>query len=140
MENVTAEFAPIAARMRWHRRLLLAGVVSIAAYFFVHDSLPHGLQSAANVFGILAWFVAFGALGLSFLVRPTCPRCHSALDQLGTYCPECGVNGISKGSWLISANCKSCKRSLSFGGRSGQRSFRIRVCTHCGVLLDNAGV
>jgi hypothetical protein len=69
---------------------------------------------------------------------PDCPACHNALDQrLGSFCPECGARALSSGGLFRAPQCSSCGRAMY---RRKGRGYKIRACTHCGVMLDEKGL
>ena len=94
---------------------------------------------------LFEWTIAWVISGLVFIAAlaiigfPKCPACQNDLDDfLGDYCPECGEKSVEKpGCWLQSADCTACEKELT---RGKSRSYRIRVCTVCGVKLDDAGI
>ncbi len=83
-----------------------------------------------------------GALVASSLVihfmtpKLDCTSCGCATDVLAGYCPSCGEDGLVADRWRGTI-CGSCKRAL---GRYKTRTYRIRFCTHCGVLLSRRGI
>jgi len=74
------------------------------------------------------------------LSRIKCPACNNSFisNRLRHFCPECGSNQIKTGSWVRWIKCNACGKWLSIG--KGGRHYMIRVCTHCGVFLDEIGV
>jgi len=95
----------------------------------------------------LGWVCAVMFLGLLGLVvfglyaRPLleCPACHNLVDskQFGRYCPECGSDQLKPGTWPLPPRCSACGKRMH---RGKSRGYKIRACTHCGVLLDEKGV
>jgi hypothetical protein len=68
-----------------------------------------------------------------------CPACHGNLvsRDLGSFCPECGAAGLKPGGWFKSPRCDFCGKNLR---RGKSRQYRIRACTHCGLVLDDRGL
>lgn len=89
--------------------------------------------------GALAlFFLVLVTIMAIFIVLPRCPACGNSLeDGLGAYCPECGARSVTQKGWFGNAECASCGRSLRF---AKSRCFKIRACTHCGVMLDEEGL
>jgi hypothetical protein len=85
---------------------------------------------------LLCWLAVVSISLLS--ARLLCPSCHNPIDGgFGTYCPECGARGLLHGGWLRAPHCSSCGRDLRCGKG---RCYRIHVCTHCGLWLDDEGL
>lgn len=69
---------------------------------------------------------------------PSCPACHNAIwETFGAYCPECGAKTLDHRTWPFSPRCLTCGQSMRRGRR---RLYKIRACTHCGVMLDEIGL
>jgi hypothetical protein len=67
-----------------------------------------------------------------------CPACEKKLiDKPGPYCPGCGAQAMQPGDWLSAPRCKACEKTFSLGRWN---SCQLRLCTHCGVKLDEEGV
>jgi hypothetical protein len=67
-----------------------------------------------------------------------CPACHNRLERgFGPFCPECGAQALRPGRWFRAPMCSSCGRAMR---RGKSRGYRIRACTHCGVMLDDKGL
>jgi hypothetical protein len=132
-------FARNAARYRsYGRRLLVALAVGIVVAVVSINFLPKALLGW--IFGAL--IVSFFGLlfhGLSNRPLLECPACHNELDSkvLGPYCPECGSDQFVPAGLLRPPNCRACGR-IMFEGKG--RSWKIRACTYCGVILDEEGV
>lgn len=119
----------------YHRRSRRA-MFGIGAFFLcliLGMTLPKHLFLYFWAGGICSWlFVVFAAPS-----TPDCPACHSQLDaSLGAFCPECGSRSLQPGGWFRSPRCDCCRKSLR---RGKGRHFKIRACTHCGVMLDEKG-
>jgi hypothetical protein len=67
-----------------------------------------------------------------------CPACSQEMEHsFGDYCPECGSKGMEAPGQFRAAHCKTCGKSMH-GGRG--RKYKIRACTHCGLMLDDQGL
>ncbi|CAN5708764.1 hypothetical protein BH09VER1_BH09VER1_43990 [soil metagenome] len=79
-----------------------------------------------------------GVVAILFLVIRTskggCPACKRSLDASGEFCPVCGRRDLQPGSWLCAPKCSSCQKTMTAG--KGGRNYRVRACTHCGLVLD----
>lgn len=73
---------------------------------------------------------------------PQCPACGNQPGMpFGSFCPECGSKTLesAKHPWRGQVPyCRSCNRRMHSG--EGGRSYRIRVCSHCGLMLDEKGL
>jgi RNA polymerase subunit RPABC4/transcription elongation factor Spt4 len=135
--RIRERFAPIAQQYRsGSRRALVIFAVSaviIASGFL----MPRPL--AGWVVG--AFFICWLTLLVLALTRPPleCPSCRRLLDsrELGSFCPECGSGGLKEGGWFRAPHCDACGKGLR---RGKGRLYRIRACTHCGVILDEKGL
>ena len=129
-----ASFQPAASRYR--RRLgrvvaaLAAGFVLSALSLVVPDSLLKWLAVPA------VGLIALGLILFFSLPVLPCPACGRSADGFAGYCPSCGAAGL-KWSWITGAHCAACGGTF---GRYKYRNYKIRFCTHCGALLDRAGV
>jgi hypothetical protein len=122
-------------RMAWFQ--LIAGMF---VWLFVGGYLLNFLPLPKMVIGIL--WLAGGAIVIGKLNPrlPNCPHCGKNLGNLfGPYCPEC-LGALSPGSTKTEANCTSCGKVLRNSGGKQGRNFRICGCSHCGLLLDKAGL
>lgn len=135
-EAFEQRFAPIASRYRRHMRTALAlfgggGVVLVAGTL-----LSRTLAPVLSPIAICFWIAGIAILLLS--PRLVCPNCVNKLTHcIGPYCPTCGKESVVPGSWLRPPSCSGCRRSL---GRSRGNRYRICFCTHCGLMLDRAGL
>ena len=69
---------------------------------------------------------------------PKCPSCDHRLNgALGRFCPNCGADGLTAGR-LQAPRCSACGTSIS--GRRGKRFYKVRACTACGLIVDEAGL
>jgi hypothetical protein len=131
------ELSALAARFRHTSRVeWWAALGLFAAVLFLALSGP-----AARPFAIAALVVA----GCTFVYlarrvpKMCCPNCSQdqLKNKLGTFCPECGAQGLQKEGWLMAAKCPSCNRVMA-RGKSG-RLWKIRACSKCGQWLDDIG-
>jgi hypothetical protein len=127
-------FQPAASRYRRHLgRFVLVG---IAGFFLSCLSL----LVSDKLFPWLAYpGVALVALSLIiFFTLPSliCPACGRSADGFDRYCPCCGAAGLEPKPFL-GTRCNACGKAM---GRYKYRNYKIRFCTHCGALLDAAGV
>ena len=75
-----------------------------------------------------------------FTSMPHCPACDSKLvGGIATHCPECGSASViqTRGGMFQAHQCQACGKMLRCGKG---RTFQIRACTHCGVVLDDNGL
>ena len=88
------------------------------------------------MWGLLScWLVCLGAIVSARQL--ICPGCDNLIDAIDRYCPECGGTPLIPGGLFKTPECTVCGKKLRFGK---SRSFRIRACTHCGVMLDEQGL
>ena len=127
-------FLPSALRY-WRRQWLF---LSIAAAGFALGLFA--LRVPERLFpwvaGAAASLVAASLVIYFMTPKLDCTACGGATDVLVEYCPSCGEEGLVVDRWRGTI-CGSCKRAL---GRYKTRTYRIRFCTHCGVLLSRRGV
>jgi predicted RNA-binding Zn-ribbon protein involved in translation (DUF1610 family) len=136
-EHYRELFAPIAQKYRTNIRyiqvIFIISVVILVTGFFL---LRHFMGWAMGGF-----FVCWLAILILVCTQPRleCPACHGDLNsrELGSYCPECGAAGLKPGGWFQAPYCESCDKSLR---RSRAQRYRIRACTHCGLMLDETGL
>ena len=131
------EFRPLAARYRRRVRLAYGVVVVGVAALALGFALPGRAGGwAAGVF-LVCWAILFG--WMVFRVRLLCPGCSGDMEgrRLGPYCPVCGHRSLSSGDWLQATRCTDCGKRLR---RGRQRFYKIRACTHCGLVLDERGL
>ena len=122
--------------------ILIGGVIGRNGLQFVygHDVVPKIVMNVITWVAFAGIIVATGLLAS----RPTltCPACRGSLDQrIVNYCPECGSDRLGK-DWLKQPQCRSCGASLKhIRTKSGRkRVYRVRACTHCGLMLDHEGL
>jgi uncharacterized protein YbaR (Trm112 family) len=141
------DFRPRAQRYR--RRNLIATSLLVAAFLgiIVFSEAPIG--NRVGIWGLvlvvtcvlISWFIS------AFGLRLVCPACRKRLKPAkGLYCPECGSDQFRYGSHKRGPSmsryvyCPSCDSTIDEGGNEDPRSYRIRGCTHCGVMLDEKGL
>lgn len=134
--RMLATFSSAAAdyRRRGHvSSCVLGGFTgSILLAMVLQNSLSPWFMTSA----MLLWLIGVG----TSLIAPrlVCPGCFNNVDHsLGAYCPECGSRQLQLGNWFRAAYCTACRKSLR---RHKGRHYRIRACTHCGLLLDEKGL
>ncbi len=141
------DFRPRAKRYR-RRRLIAASMLAGFILFCVVLSETR-LGNLEGVWGAVllgaCWLGA--ALILAVGMRLACPACRKRLaPATGPYCPQCGSDQYQSGRHLRGpllsrrAYCPSCQNTIDEGGGDPPRSYRIRRCTHCGVMLDEKGL
>jgi hypothetical protein len=85
--------------------------------------------------------LTFWIIGLVTVMRGeslVCPGCSNSIEySFGRYCPECGSSQLQPGGWFRSRHCAACGKSIR---RYKRRNYKIRACTHCGLVLDNTGL
>ena len=134
-QSATEEsFQPAAARYRRHLDSFVAA--GVGGFFLSGLSLlvPEALFPWIAYPGVA--LVALSLLIFFTLPRLACPACGRSADGFADYCPACGAAGLKR-RWLMGTRCNACNRSL---GSYKYRNYKIRFCTHCGALLDNAGI
>jgi ribosomal protein S27E len=139
------QFEPIARSYRRTSKRVVWIFLSLAflfLIFFVLGSkgiIPQQFVSKfALFFTALLFIFIFAVLILAIKYDPVCPACEKGVDHvLRTFCPECGNEGLVHNSFFTRARCLSC--SKVFAGGKG-RCYKIRFCTHCGILLDEEGI
>ena len=142
------QFAPVAQRFRQIQHPMLVFVVGSFLFTSIAASILHiELRYPKNMREWIGWTFLGCSVPLLlaviifaipwFLIR--CPACHNRLisPRLGHYCPACGSSQLEEGDWLVVRRCKTCGKYV---GRVGWRRYKIRACTHCGVILDEIGL
>jgi len=130
-------FRPLAERYRRYRRVATWAMwpgFAFGLLFLARPSPPNPWILGPCLVSLA---VCGGIAALSPL--PKCPACHNRLDQgFGEFCPECGAQALERAKWLCNPKCAACARTMS--RRKSGRHYRIRACTHCGVMLDENGL
>ena len=134
-------FAPVAATYRRNRRIGAYAVVAWVGSFLLPRILPEPASSWLTSWLFLPLILLFvlGIVAAWRSRRLICPGCTQNLEVgLGPYCPECGSGELQPGSFLKPPHCPACDRSLK--QKNHRRLYRIRACTHCGLMLDEQGL
>jgi hypothetical protein len=144
LQGIHERFAPLAKA--YHARMRKAHYVRAVFYLFWLLSAPAVLFPVGRyVFSF--WLIGLiGSLVCFFRMLPTMPQCPACDSELilctGKFCPDCGQQALFTPVWFgwpQSPKCSACKKSL-FTSRKGGRSYRIRACNQCGVMLDERGM
>jgi len=135
------QFRPTADRYRRRKRTVLYLLLGFMLSGFLITYL--NVSDVVRISGlILLLAVLLGAvITFAFGLRLRCPACRKRLEPAkGPYCPQCGSDQFQQGMRTGDSYCPSCdSRILEEDGESS-RNYRIRGCTHCGVMLDEGGV
>jgi len=137
MSSSLESFAPVAQRHRRHGKIATSGIalfmIAVAVSFFVGKSYMPVLA----IVGLIGWLIALTAIITSPALQ--CTECDEQITRAtGSYCPVCGGQSLSKGSWLHARACSNCGQTLRYG--KGGHRFKICYCTHCGAHLDRNGL
>ena len=127
-------FRPVAEH--YHRRsgVAMFGMGGFFLCIILSLAMPKHLHMYFFASAICSWVFFVIATPRT----PDCPACHRKLDAgLGVFCPECGSRSLQPAGWFRSARCDFCGRSMR---RDKARHYKIRACTHCGVMLDKRGL
>jgi hypothetical protein len=140
-------FEPTAKNYRRFSKIVTAMFLLLGVLFLIFFILGSNKFLPEKYVGWV--FIPWGSLLLISIVAalvlgvkhdPACPACKRGVGRaLKTFCPECGSNQFVLGSLSERSHCSSCKKSFISGGMGG-RSYKIRFCTHCGILLDDKGI
>jgi hypothetical protein len=124
-----------ATQFRMARFRLITGLL---LWLFIGPSLLSLLPLPKGLITVL-WLIGGGIFLGTYKPRlPDCPRCGKNLgDLFGSYCPEC-LGSLSPGG-TSERNCTTCGKALRNSKGKRGRNFRIRGCSHCGLLLDESG-
>ena len=146
------QFAPVAQRYRQRNRRRKVCVIGCAiwmgipAYIYFATVVGLHIIPASGLPADLSWiwFVVLLPWALASIVfqlsmpRLECPACHNLLDRrLGQYCPECSSSQLEPEHWYRAPRCNACGKRMARA--KGGRCYKIRACTHCGVILDEIG-
>jgi hypothetical protein len=143
------QFIPVREKLHRLRRYFvlictpafLVFISDLAVMMIYQKDLPDRIMDLLGYIFIFVLLIIFTCCTfmMIFSYRIKCPACHNRLDfcKLGGYCPECGSDQLEAGKWLKFPCCNACSKRLSHG--KGGRGYIIRVCTHCGVFLDEKG-
>lgn len=131
------DFAPSARHFRKRSWQLLPWgglIVLFTLGLVVSDSAGRGWLLA----GILGSCVVVIVLHTR-LPSLNCPACEGTVTSgMGAFCPECGARSVVPGHRPNHHHCTSCNRWLLV--YKGTRQYKVRACTHCGVMLDDKGL
>ena len=128
-------FLPAATRYQQHLKRFVVSMIAGFILVAVAVALPGNRGMGFGIFG--TGFIVLALVLFFTLPALTCPACGKAADfPLDRFCPECGFAGLQKRSGS-GAHCDGCGRNP---GTGKYRNFRVRHCTHCGVLLSPGGV
>lgn len=128
------QFAPVVERYHRRWRIAMFGLAAFFAFIVIGIALPKHLFAYFWLASICSWLFIFFAAPRT----PDCPACHTKLDaDFGAFCPECGSRSLQRGGWFRSPRCDACGKSMR---RGRGRHYKIRACTHCGVMLDERGL
>jgi hypothetical protein len=124
------QFRPTAERYRRRKRrvfYLIAGFL-VGGFLLMYVNVSDPVRTAGMILLLAFWLGSVGTF--VFGLRLKCPACRKKLEPAkGPYCPQCGSDRI-----------QSCGCRIAEEDGDGSRGYRIRGCTHCGVLLDEMGV
>jgi predicted RNA-binding Zn-ribbon protein involved in translation (DUF1610 family) len=137
--------------VRWCRfraALAVAGILgfvgSVAAMKYLTPPIP------VSAILWLATGTALSCIAFAFAMviavrgpNLVCPVCDEKLERVvDRYCPECGAVRVRRNNRPRSGACESCGVLLMTNSwrERLRRPFKIRVCTYCGVLLDENGL
>ena len=130
-------FAPVANRYRRHARTAVAAIIGFMCWILL---LCLVFRPSASGWGFLVPAFVCWIIGLAAILSAPvliCPARQERLDRdLGRYCPECGSTQLEAGDFLRAPHCLSCGRHMR---RHRARHYKIRACTHCGLMLDERG-
>jgi RNA polymerase subunit RPABC4/transcription elongation factor Spt4 len=117
------------------RRMLICFILAIGFFFAMYYSAGGLKEAFALAFGVS--FI--GALWSIKGLQRACPACGNVLDEgpFGQYCPECGSPKLEQPDLFRAPRCADCGRTMRRRRRG--RDYKIRACTHCGVMLDEVG-
>jgi hypothetical protein len=137
-------FRSTADRFRRRRRAVMAFVLVPMALYLVWFALSSTLPGDVGKL-MFPWFLAgfflcwVSVLCLFFLTgNLRCPACRNEIEAIrGPYCPECGERALQPRHLLRPPECRACGRIIRKGKHFG---YVLRVCNHCGVVLDEKGI
>lgn len=132
------EFRPIAERYRQRKRKSIYLLVGFMLGGFLLMKLsPPGVVLIWGL-SILMSALLLSVVIFAFGLRLKCPACKKRLEPAkGPYCPQCGSDQFQR---TREPYCPSCNSSIGDEDSDSSRNYRIRGCTHCGVMLDEIGL
>jgi hypothetical protein len=129
-------FTPLAAS---YRRRARRGYIAIGGFLgcvLVAMLLPNVVVPWFLIPAMIFWLIALGSTMTA--PRLVCPGCSNEMEgAFGKYCPECGSPTLGNARWFRAPNCTACGKSMR---RGKGRYYKIRACTHCGLMLDEKGL
>jgi hypothetical protein len=131
-------FRPIAERYRRRKRI---GLYLLLGFMLGGFASMYVIPDVMKLWGLFLLFAAWlgGIAIFAFGLRLRCPQCRNRLDRArGPYCPQCGSDQFQRGANY--SYCPACDGRIVDEDADSARSYRIRGCTHCGVMLDEMGV
>ena len=134
MDDVERAFLPQATRFRKRQVAAFAAMLGGIVLAWLAMAFPEAYAVWFGVPGIA--LIALALVGMLALPRLECPSCRHDLTRLERYCPRCGAPSVELRPFRGN-RCGSCGKRL---GPNKARSFPIRFCSHCGVLVDRKGV
>jgi RNA polymerase subunit RPABC4/transcription elongation factor Spt4 len=139
-------FKPRLRRYRRRRRIGLSLFTAFMLGGFLVSMTGAAPWLGAWTFVLLTACWLGACVALIFGQRPRCPACGRRLiPAVGGFCPQCGSDQFQKSSnrWRLFSErigfCPACRSTLGEESGDGRRTYRVRGCTHCGVLLDENG-
>jgi len=140
-------FRPTAERYRRRRRMglyLMLGFM-LGGFLLMYVNVADVVRIWGIILLVVAWLGA--VVTFAFGVKLICPACKNRLKPAkGPYCPQCGSEQFQHGihrhgePGVNYPYCSSCDGRIAEEDGDSPRSYRIRGCTHCGVMLDVMGV
>jgi predicted RNA-binding Zn-ribbon protein involved in translation (DUF1610 family) len=125
-------FQQVAAKYRRHIGTALAAAVGFAGCCILGAALR---EPAIGWLAMVCWLVALCA---SVTSPPlVCPGCDNRIETINRYCPDCGGARVVRHSIFKAPECTACGKMLR---THRYRTYRMRFCTHCGILLDEKGL
>lgn len=131
--NLCRTFAATAMGYRCRIRIMTC---TVAGFFASVALMPLLGVNGVLWIEMLCFLICVGAVATSATL--VCPGCGNPLETMGRFCPECGGTPLIPGNLLFKpTKCSVCGKSVRFGRT---RSYKIRACTHCGIVLDEKGL
>jgi hypothetical protein len=140
-------FKAHAQRYRRRKRIALSLMIGfmVVGVLMMNINLPN--EAAIWGGGLMAASWLFALLIFVSGLRLRCPACKKRLEPArGLYCPMCGSDRFEYGRHKIGPlfarypYCPSCEHKIDDPSGDDSRTYRIRGCTHCGVMLDETGL
>jgi hypothetical protein len=130
------DFSSIAKAYRRLKRIVVYAGCGFAGFVLLGWVLPKSLLSWCIGFAIIPWLVAMFAM--TSRPRLSCPGCSNDMEWgFSRYCPECGGEHVQVRTSSRAGFCSDCAK---FMRRGRGRNYKIRACTHCGLMLDQKGL